>query len=166
MTLTEFLLARIAEDSAIAERAAAMSPRPGPPTDLQPEWEYAEDDAHTWGIRTVATMGNPGYEYHHRITFDQEGLSDSVDEDAGPHIARFDPARVLRECEAKRRVIELHQSRYASPSCRECGGFTATSSEVAGIVHRGYLTPWPCPTLRILALPYADHPDYQQEWRA
>jgi hypothetical protein len=23
---------------------------------------------------------------------------------------------------------------------------------------------WPCPTLRLLALPYADHPGYEPEW--
>jgi hypothetical protein len=24
---------------------------------------------------------------------------------------------------------------------------------------------WPCQTLRLLALPYADHPDYRPEWK-
>jgi len=75
------------------------------------------------------------------------------------------PGRVRAECEAKRQIVALHQSRYASPSCRECGGYTATASEVAGIVHHGYLTPWPCPTVRLLALAYADHPDYLPEWK-
>lgn len=30
---------------------------------------------------------------------------------------------------------------------------------------RGHDLSIPCPTLRMLALPYADHPDYRQEWR-
>ena len=85
-------------------------------------------------IQTVAAEGSRGYERHVAITRDYEGLSDSVSDYAGPHIARWDPARVLAECEAKRQLIE----RVGNP---DWAGF------------------------RILALPYADHPDYQQEWK-
>ena len=73
--------------------------------------------------------------------------------------------RVLAECEAKRRIVELHSIREASPSCSQCGGYTATTDGQRGIVHHGYAIPWPCPTLRALALPYADHPDYREDWR-
>lgn len=106
LTTVEFIRARIAEDRAIAERAASMSPALQP--DKYPplaDWEYAERDS-SWRIRTVGTVGTPGYEDHHDITRDSEGLSDSVDEDAGPHIARHDPARVLRQCDALEAAVE------------------------------------------------------------
>jgi len=103
MTLTEFLLARIAEDE---------------------EWVRHPD----W-CRAVAD--------------DQACDCDG-------------PARVLAECEAKRRIVERHGGTNwgAAPGdpypmmCDECQDAL-----------------WPCPTLRLLALPYADHPDYDEEWR-
>ena len=75
------------------------------------------------------------------------------------HIVRHDPPRVLAEVESKRRIIELHALEYRErpervlgeaddPFCAECSG-------------EGF----PCETLRLLALPYADHPDYREEWR-
>ncbi|GII86615.1 hypothetical protein Ssi03_46050 [Sphaerisporangium siamense] len=59
------------------------------------------------------------------------------------HIAHHDPARVLREVEAKRRLIEAHVDHY-------------------GLVFDHF---WPVPVLSLLALPYADHADYREEWR-
>jgi hypothetical protein len=50
------------------------------------------------------------------------------------------------ECEAKRRIVELHRAKD-NGFCTHCNW------------------KWPCVTLRLLALPYADHPDYQPEWR-
>lgn len=58
------------------------------------------------------------------------------------HIERFDPARVLAEVAAKRQIIEegdLHDTTDAS------------------VLHRS--------VLKLLALPYADHPDYRDSWR-
>ncbi|WP_409186703.1 DUF6221 family protein [Amycolatopsis sp. VS8301801F10] len=79
-----------------------------------------------------------------------------MSEHCGHHVARHDPARVLAEVDAKRKIIDEH----AEPGddnviCRVCrepwqGDFTV---------------PLPCPTLRLLALPYAGHPDYRQEWK-
>lgn len=58
-----------------------------------------------------------------------------------------DPERMLAEVEAKRRIIDAHVSGDAL--CDRCAG-----------------SPEDCPTLQLLALPYADHPDYRDEWRA
>jgi len=68
-------------------------------------------------------------------------------------------ARVLAECESKRRIVELHapgndvvtadddgSDVLALWDCRECR------------VYRG-----PCRTLRALALPYAEHPDMPKD---
>ena len=51
------------------------------------------------------------------------------------HIERWDPARVLAEVEAKRRILAMHAPTQ---------------------------TDWPL--LRVIALPYAAHPDYRDEW--
>ena len=58
-------------------------------------------------------------------------------------------ARVLAECEAKRRVVELHPE-----GDHDCPGQDWTR-----------WPPGPCLTLRALALPHADHPDFREEWR-
>lgn len=67
------------------------------------------------------------------------------------HIAEWDPARVLAEVDAKRRIIDLHKG--VNDYCAECD-----------LVRSNY--PYhPCTTLRLLALPYADRPGYREEWR-
>lgn len=64
---------------------------------------------------------------------------------AAQHIARWDPARVLAEVEAKRRTVVRCQEAQLAPSPM--------------LVHFANQTLWE------LALPYADHPDYRQEWK-
>jgi hypothetical protein len=77
--------------------------------------------------------------------------------DRAPHIARNDPARVLREVEAKRRIVALH----ATP-CEECisGEYVTVDNVDVPEQYQG-----DCRTLRLMALPYADRPGYRQEWR-
>lgn len=64
----------------------------------------------------------------------------------------WSPARVLAEVDAKRRILAEHPWRHEPdwPSGRQC---------------RQCATEHPCTTLRLLALPYAGHPDYREEWR-
>lgn len=61
------------------------------------------------------------------------------------------PSRVLAECEAKRRIVDAHLNGDAW--CDHCSGGE----------HMG--NPNACPTLRLLALPYADHPGYDEKWK-
>jgi hypothetical protein len=75
-------------------------------------------------------------------------------------MARNDPGRVLAEVEAKRRIIEEHlpmqihlEAVDKTPRCNQCGD------------SRGRFRTYPCPTLRLLAQPYADHPDFDPDWR-
>jgi hypothetical protein len=68
------------------------------------------------------------------------------------HIAAHDPARVLREVEAKRSLVNAHERRPMSK------GDTADCAHCWGAV-------WPCPTLRLLASVYDDRPGYQETWR-
>ena len=70
---------------------------------------------------------------------DPQSMSD------GRHIARWDPARVLAECAAKRRIVE------------EAEHYWAHAAEYASVATYRHV-------LRILALPYADRPGYLPEW--
>lgn len=60
-----------------------------------------------------------------------------------------DERRVLREVAAKRLVIEMHPA--VDGRCEGCG------IELEN--------PTGCLTLRALALPYAEHPDFDPAWR-
>lgn len=72
----------------------------------------------------------------------------------------IDPARALAECEAKRRIVETvqyAQERYAQE--RDSGYGDGADME--------WLTKLETlePILAYLAQPYADHPDFNPEWR-
>lgn len=69
------------------------------------------------------------------------------------HIARWDPARVLGEVEAKRRIIDWYTGNLPVPQLG-----TLEVQYVQGTSQGG-------PMLRMLALPYASHPDYRTEWK-
>ncbi|WBB73251.1 DUF6221 family protein [Micromonospora sp. WMMD1128] len=77
------------------------------------------------------------------------------------HIARHDPARVLAEVDAKRRIIDEHEP-YPQPQRMATGEILACST--CGSVDDSPVE-WPCPTVRLLALPYADRAGYRDEWR-
>lgn len=76
------------------------------------------------------------------------------------HYLRHEPARVLREVEAKRRIMERHSRDDSflkdADYCRGCPPDTIGFPEVE-------LND--CPELRDLAAVYSDHEAYQAEWR-
>lgn len=134
MKLTEFLLARIAEDEAVAEAASAQDDR----------WVQS---------LSGSVVRTPTSYVAIAICQEQEETS---------HIARHDPERVLAECEAKRLIVARHRGEY---SCETCADEEEMCEDSEGYATWYRSSVWaPCPTLRLLALPYADHPDYQQEW--
>ena len=104
-TLTEFLLARIAEDEAAALQAVGHESR-----------VYWDTAVHAGDIRALSVE----------------------------HYSRHDPDRVLAECEAKRRIVKDEIDWMLNDS---------DSGPCWGSANR---------LLRHLALPYADHPDYDQ----
>lgn len=118
MRITEFLLARIAEDEAVAVAA-------------EPHEEWI----------SVGKIEDSGM--------------DTAD---GEHVARWSPARVLAECEAKRRIVD-----WVAP---------VTGTERVPTDRRGVYDRRPVRhvnedaegLLRLLAAPYADHPDYDPAW--
>lgn len=71
------------------------------------------------------------------------------------------PARVLAECEVKRRIVELHQGSHSCSDGDEPHAYWPFPGAVGGN-GRDLLE---CPTVRALALPYADHPEFQKAWR-
>ena len=99
-----------------------------------------------------------------RITKSGNGI---IDEDGGTlraqqifpaeaeHVIRHDPARVLREIEAKRQIVEQHRPvGYGDVCLSYCHTRTPSQPQT-----------WPCLTLRLLAAPYADRPGYRESWR-
>jgi hypothetical protein len=132
VSLGEFLLARLAEDAAAARACAAVYPSPWDVSDRG--WvAYVKADAPAF--REVARLeqftvpvGQPPW------------LGEAL-----KHVARWDPARVLAECEAKRRVVDEYRA-----------------------VPEGMQQPYRAGlsrALRCLALPYAGHEDFRPEWR-
>lgn len=115
--LVGFLRARLDEDEAHAKMAFADH------NDAGPEWSEIWSGAVELG--------------------DQSGdLLITNDLGVSRHIARHDPARVLAEVEAKRRIVAA------------VGGLSGQwCDEIGGRV------------LGLLALPYANHPDYREDWR-
>lgn len=112
-TLTDFLLARIAEDEAAAQRAA------GHPYDI---------------------VGTPWGDPYDIVADDRSSRAD--------HWLAVAPARVLAECEAKRQIVE----RCTALLRVEVWEYDDAPDLVEAV-------------LCDLALPYADHPDYREEWK-
>jgi Family of unknown function (DUF6221) len=70
------------------------------------------------------------------------------------HIARHDPARVLADVAAKRAIVALHDDEGGA---HECVGHDSAWGTVTDYERD-------CRTLRLLAAPYADHPDFDPAW--
>lgn len=67
------------------------------------------------------------------------------------HITRWDPARVLAEVEAKRRILDLWSSSDATAEFPNFDGGHATALE---------------DVIGIMAQPYAGQPGWREEWHA
>ncbi len=150
-SITEFLLARIAEDEAAASAATA-----GP-------WRYNPGKAwHQDKHRLAAARaGNPfilGEEFvgagpagnDETLCVATTGRQDHPEAMAdAAHIARHHPARVLAEAAAKRAIIGYFEMLCEQEKQAEVFGYHATGLLVA---------------IRKLATVYKDHPDYQEDW--
>lgn len=145
MTITDFLLARIAEDEHCAQMVAYMHDLDGDSWERS-GWTHTlgEVDRTRWENVSVGDRV---------IAFTWARCTTRLQSWVATHIARHDPARVLAECEAKRRIVEEHRlDQYGDRiACSPCGFWPSADGG--------------CPTLRLLALPYASHPDYDEAWR-
>jgi hypothetical protein len=91
-----------------------------------------------WSCNLATVEEWPSENDGHMMPTTYAGAIEEMDAVAARHIARHDPARVLREVEAKRRVV----NRYAENPAE----------------------PWPLFPLLEMAAVYADHPNYREEW--
>lgn len=154
MTIVEFLEARLAEDEAAA-REAITPDRPG----THWEWESTADDddpeSPRW-LRTVeefpttSGVGDlPGFPLGYDCKAEPSPAMD--------HIARHDPARVLREIAAKRAIIAASDT-YGGPPWEDADIDSGEADAWDGrqTAYREVLAN--------LAAIYSSHPDYQNEW--
>jgi len=118
--LAAFLNARLDEDEATAKAS------------VMPEWMISESGEFGYIVAAVGTETTG------------ESIADAWQEDVAVHIARHDPARVLREVEAKRAMLaELTRWPFDyRPGCND---------PIRLFVH-------------LLAAPYSDHPDWRAQW--
>lgn len=144
--LAEWLGQQLDEDERAARRMEEHFPSP---------WELSDRG---WMAHAVAD----GPAFREVVRLEQwHGMP----EDVGlgqliEHVARHDPARVLREVDAKRQILGLHTPFRVDgdpgPGCNTCSW--RDDMEDLQVI-------WPCSTLRLLALPYAGRPGYRDEWR-
>lgn len=165
MTIVEFLEARLTEDEAVAKEPHHQN------WDLYPYWfrPNGEDPAEGSVIAAERVPDGALSGLIRYITGPEEiDLADAA------HVARHDPARVLREVAAKRAVMSRHRevkeddelgwmwSRYASDHnrsqpCAGCGVWGDPDLPVTDRVED-------CPELHALASVYADHSDFNPDW--
>ena len=120
--LTAFLNARLDEDEAAAKAAAKKR---------RPPWRAVSN-----ALRGIVESAMRGAQ-----------VADVPGDALAEHIARHDPARVLREAEAKRKIL-ADLTRRAEKLQVEFGDT------------------WFTKILGPLAAVYSDHPDYQEAWNA
>jgi len=136
--VVEFLRGRLDEDEQTA-RAAFSS---------------QEDPENGWGAERSEVLRSTAIIPHVGV------IHEAVQ---AAHVVRWDPVRVLAEVEAKRRIMVEHQLQPAhtpSPGCAPYGCETCHSHPEFGVGPFG-----DCTTLKLLALAYAWHEDYREEWR-
>lgn len=138
MTLVEFVTARLDDDEEIALATISVNIRADMKNDAAqpPRWLPEPGSSAIWdenGTRRVAH------------TWARESA----------HIVRHDPARVLREVEAKRKLI---QAIYTGMADYAANITESKGDDCGALEYRDEL-------LELLALPYADHPDFRDEWR-
>lgn len=107
-----------------------------------------EDRSAPWDGQWVADGNDAARTFNGHVLF--YGHSGPLKPGLVAHVVEHDPARVLREIDAKRRIVAEHDTEgwKTGDRVRDC-----------------QWTGRPCQTLRLLALPYADRPGYHEEWR-
>lgn len=148
--LVEFLTARLDEEELLAHRAAAFRDAfDDEDSDNGVDWISDNTMVYTTGQVFLVNAIPP------------EKFGRPHPEEMLQHIARWDPARVLAEVEAKRKIIEEHLpvSAFGFADCRSCRDLLGPGQMAASA------NSWPCRTVTLLAQPYADHPDFDPAWR-
>lgn len=148
--LITFLRARLDELEVAAKAMLAVYPTP---------WELSDR-----GHMAKITADKPNFAIV--IQLDQRQARDAVWlGDPIRHVELNNPDFTLADVAAKHRIIDMHRDEgqgqgyrasdygYIDHACHMCG----TPDE--------YAVAWPCSTLKALALPFAGHPDYREDWK-
>ncbi|MFD3333498.1 DUF6221 family protein [Streptomyces sp. NPDC058700] len=145
--LIAFLRARLDDDAAIARAAAEVCGC------HEPAGRWAFDDDENDG--RIVIVDDPHPEMKRKVERRWNGSYDGLF--AARHIARHDPARVLAEVDAKRRIVD------------ECAYWIDKINKSAtdkypypNLAERGEVV---LPVLCLLALPYSGHPEFDDAWR-
>ena len=147
MTIVEFLLARIAEDEATARAAWDMR---------VPQWIPASEADGHWHAHTYPHEGTQLVEGSEAACTDDMTVEYHDHDAEWEHVARFDPARVLDECAAKRRIVAIYPARERWVEDRMICELEPRMARA------GWDVP---PVLYALAAVYSDHPDFDEAWR-
>ncbi len=131
--LIAFLMARLDED----ETAAKLAAREGC------AWTQGDPGQ---GSCAITSLGGT-------VVYD-EG---SPDEYQAAHIARHDPARVLREVEAKRAIVAAYE--WTAARKADGGGIENNYNFRSGQVNALETA------IQCLAAAWSDHPDYRADWK-
>jgi hypothetical protein len=151
--LLDFLLARLAEDRAAARACAAVYP---PPWELSDRGWVAYVKADAPAFREVARL-----EQGTASGSESRWLGEALD-----HVARWDPARVLAECEVKWRIVEAYREErnrrdiYQAADPHSEGIEQEKSRRSSAARCRGLEI-----AVELLALPYVGHKDFRAEWQ-
>jgi len=159
--LVQFLRARLDEDEQAAW--AAASKRGGG------TWEAVLGDDFRSSVDGRYHEGELGYP-------SRPVIIDPDDHETSVHIARHDPARVLAEVDAKRRLLAdvLAEPHFRNEEDHWYTCAASTDQDGEPLCSDDGRAPGPCDCgrdqsvtrrVRLLALPYADHPDYRDDWR-
>jgi hypothetical protein len=161
--LVAFLAARLDEDEAAAREATA-----GPW-----EWEQEIKDPAEWGddglhlvSKAVTWMDSGGGGPHPTVVLsgwghDAWGLN--VEDGDKAHIARHDPARVLRDVAAKRAILAEYKESLQFPYDLPEG--IADGRDDDERERDAYLIDLLDGVVRHLAAVYSGHPGYREEWK-
>lgn len=157
--LIAFIKARLEEDEAAAKKAV-----PGP-------WRWADWTAmfgtleqerntleHSPGSPPFPAVAERDRETTRVLRLEDPLEIDPDQEASAEHIARHDPARVLREVEAKRAIVAAHQPGSSGGPCSVCIADRRSWQD------DWCPDPWPCETVRKLVSIWSDHPAYRAEW--
>jgi hypothetical protein len=141
ITLSEFLMARIAEDESAANAVKDVG-------------------STAWSVRMVPEPRG----------FDAQHVAVITDRARTMLAHHFDPARILAGCDATRMIMAIHCAYVPSgdptysPDWQTtdwCVGCSYNSFEDIITEHID-----DCPVLRALALPFANHPEFREEWNS
>ena len=183
MTIVEFLSARLDEDEA---GALATTPVPLPGRWKVARDKHADDDAPLQLIQGEDPDDHASEEYSSTEVIAYCAYWQAEAEANLRHIARHDPARVLAEVKAKRAIVALHpissrpeewgdvrhhpdQSLHNNYMGQLTGGtvYSCGTCDI-GVDFESDGPVWraeeACETVRWMAAPYAEHPDYKQAW--